>query len=313
MGQVVVSRRTDPAGNLALEEALLAVPRTDTWLYLWRNGPVVVIGRNQNPYLECSLDYLEEQGIPVVRRLSGGGAVYHDLGNLNYTFLCPESQMDVRRQTGLIQRAVQDLGVSCTFSGRNDLLCAGRKISGQAYYTGNGGAYHHGTLLVDVDLERMARALTPSGLKLETKSVPSVRRRVVNLRELNPEITVEAVAKALARRFQEEYGPAAVQEWDFEASPPPNLARYRSAQWNLGSCPAYGASMDVSTSAGIFQVRAKVVHGRITEAALSTDALEQVPVPLLEQALLDCPFLASEVAGRLEEALRPGGIPKEQE
>ena len=163
------------------------------------------------------------------------------------------------------------------------------------------------------ELERMARALTPSGLKLETKSVPSVRRRVVNLRELNPEITVEAVAKALARRFQEEYGPAAVQEWDFEASPPPNLARYRSAQWNLGSCPAYGASMDVSTSAGIFQVRAKVVHGRITEAALSTDALEQVPVPLLEQALLDCPFLASEVAGRLEEALRPGGIPKEQE
>ena len=89
MGQIILSARTDPAENLALEETLLFTPRREPWLYLWCNRPVVVIGRNQNPYLECSLDQLEQTGVPVVRRLSGGGAVYHDLGNLNYTFFCP--------------------------------------------------------------------------------------------------------------------------------------------------------------------------------------------------------------------------------
>ena len=162
MGQIILSARTDPAENLALEETLLFTPRREPWLYLWCNRPVVVIGRNQNPYLECSLDQLEQTGVPVVRRLSGGGAVYHDLGNLNYTFFCPEEQMDIQHQTNVIRRALEDLGITATFSGRNDLLVEGRKISGAAYYTENGCAYHHGTLLIDVDLEQMACLLYTS-------------------------------------------------------------------------------------------------------------------------------------------------------
>lgn len=206
MGQIILSARTDPAENLALEETLLFTPRREPWLYLWCNRPVVVIGRNQNPYLECSLDQLEQTGVPVVRRLSGGGAVYHDLGNLNYTFFCPEEQMDIQHQTNVIRRALEDLGITATFSGRNDLLVEGRKISGAAYYTENGCAYHHGTLLIDVDLEQMAQALTPSGLKLKTKSISSVRQRVANLKEINPNLTMTAVAQALMARFQAEYG-----------------------------------------------------------------------------------------------------------
>lgn len=305
MGQIIVSDRTDPAENLALEETLLFIPRREPWLYLWRNRPVVVIGCNQNPYLECSLDELERNGIMLARRLSGGGAVYHDLGNLNYTFLCPEDQMDIQRQTGVLQQALGDLGIVCTFSGRNDLLVGGRKISGQAYYTENGCAYHHGTLLIDVDLERMAQALTPSGLKLKTKSISSVRQRVANLREFAPNLTVTAAARALIARFQQEYGAAEIKVWDFDAHPPEHLERYRSAAWNLGNCPAYDAVLEVAVAGGIVRVMAHVAQGAITKASLSSDLLETVSIPCMEQALTGCPFTEEAIVKRLERDFQP--------
>ena len=305
MGQIILSARTDPAENLALEETLLFTPRREPWLYLWCNRPVVVIGRNQNPYLECSLDQLEQTGVPVVRRLSGGGAVYHDLGNLNYTFFCPEEQMDIQHQTNVIRRALEDLGITATFSGRNDLLVEGRKISGAAYYTENGCAYHHGTLLIDVDLEQMAQALTPSGLKLKTKSISSVRQRVANLKEINPNLTMTAVAQALMARFQAEYGAAEVRTWDFEVCPPEHLERYRSAAWNLGDCPAYDAALEVPVAGGVVRVMAHGVHGAITKASLSSDLLEALSVLCLEQALTGCLFTAEAISERLEKYLRP--------
>ena len=192
------SRSFDPYENLALEEALLSrVGEGELILYLWQNEGTVVIGRNQNPWKECRTALLAEEGGHLARRLSGGGAVFHDRGNLNFTFLMNEADYDLPRQLTVLERACRSLGIPAQRSGRNDLLAEGRKFSGNAFYKHNGKAYHHGTLMLDVDMERVSRYLSPSKAKLAAKGVDSVRSRVVNLREFVPELTIERLADAL--------------------------------------------------------------------------------------------------------------------
>lgn len=199
-------RGTDPYENLALEEALLSrVGEGELILYLWQNERTVVIGKNQNPWKECRTALLAEEGGHLARRLSGGGAVFHDLGNLNFTFLMPEAEYALSRQLSVIELACRSLGVPVQRSGRNDLLADGRKFSGNAFYKHNGKAYHHGTLMVDVDLERVSRYLSPSRAKLAAKGVDSVRSRVVNLKELVPDLTVERLADALVDALLDVY------------------------------------------------------------------------------------------------------------
>ena len=195
-----------PYENLALEEALLhRVGKGELILYLWQNERTVVIGKNQNPWKECRTALLSEEGGHLARRLSGGGAVFHDLGNLHFTFLMPAQDYDLPRQLTVIQRACRSLGIPAERSGRNDLLADGRKFSGNAFYKHNGKAYHHGTLMVDVDLDRVQRYLSPSKAKLAAKGVESVRSRVVNLREFVPTLTVEQLADALIAALAEVY------------------------------------------------------------------------------------------------------------
>ena len=192
------SRSFDPYENLALEEALLSrVGEGELILYLWQNEGTVVIGRNQNPWKECRTALLAEEGGHLARRLSGGGAVFHDRGNLNFTFLMNEADYDLPRQLTVLERACRSLGIPAQRSGRNDLLAEGRKFSGNAFYKHAGKAYHHGTLMLDVDMERVSRYLSPSKAKLAAKGVDSVRSRVVNLREFVPELTIDRLADAL--------------------------------------------------------------------------------------------------------------------
>ena len=153
----------DPFFNLAVEEYLLQ--NTDEGcctLYLWQNQNTVVIGRNQNAFKECRTTLLEDEGGKLARRLSGGGAVFHDLGNLNFTFLVPTADYDLDKQLKVIELACEKLGVKVERSGRNDILADGRKFSGNAFYKNGPRAYHHGTLMVDVDREKMGRYLNPS-------------------------------------------------------------------------------------------------------------------------------------------------------
>ena len=194
----------DPHRNLAIEQHLLeSVLGGCCLLYLWRNERTVVIGRNQNAWAECRTALLSEEGGTLARRLSGGGAVYHDLGNLNFTFLMRTWDYDLARQLSVIRRACAVCGIETEISGRNDLLADGRKFSGNAFYHHEGRSYHHGTLLVDVDGEAMKRYLSPSKAKLEAKGVESVRSRVVNLKELNPAIAVETLKAAMKTAFAE--------------------------------------------------------------------------------------------------------------
>ena len=196
----------DPYENLAAEQTLLErVGEGEMILYLWQNARTVVIGRNQNPWKECRTALLAEEGGHLARRLSGGGAVFHDLGNLNFTFLMREEDYDLSRQLSVIERACRSLGIPVERSGRNDLLADGRKFSGNAFYHHQGRAYHHGTLMVDVDLEMVQRYLSPSKAKLAAKGVDSVRSRVVNLKEFVPDLSIERLSEALISAFAAVY------------------------------------------------------------------------------------------------------------
>ena len=178
---------TDPHRNLATEAYLTeTVPEDTCILYLWQNRHTVVIGRNQNAWRECRTTLLEQEGGVLARRLSGGGAVYHDMGNLNFTFSLPTAAYDLRRQQEVLVAACRRLGIPAECSGRNDILTGGRKFSGNSFYHHGGRSFHNGTLLIDVDMEKLGRYLAPSQGKLESKGVASVRSRVVNLSQIQP-------------------------------------------------------------------------------------------------------------------------------
>lgn len=285
---------TDPHYNLALEEMLFnAAAEGECILYLWQNRHTVVIGRNQNPWLECRTRQLEEDGGFLARRLSGGGAVYHDLGNLNFTFLVRKEDYDLPRQLSVIARACQSLGIPAEISGRNDITADGRKFSGNAFYEHQGRAYHHGTLLVDVDMAQMGRYLSPSPAKLQAKGVTSVRSRVVNLKELRPGLTIPEMAAAMEEAFSQVYGlPAEPMDASGLDREQLDALYRRNAGWEW----LYGRKLPFT-----FQCAGKYPWGEVTiqlaaeggivrEAAVYTDAMDGGFAPLLERAFAGCPF-----------------------
>lgn len=279
----------DPYENLAIEQYLLETVKEGTCiLYLWQNQNTVVIGRNQNAWKECRTALLEQEGGHLARRLSGGGAVFHDLGNLNFTFLMPQADYDLDRQLSIIQEAVRSFGIDAEKSGRNDVLAQGRKFSGNAFYKNGTQAYHHGTLLVDVDTQRMGRYLNPSKAKLQSKGVDSVRSRVVNLRELNPDLTIPGLKAAMAEAFSKVYG--------LKAEPLPEEAldrsridflRQRNAswEWRYGQKIPFTFEMEERFSWGSIRVELQVENGVVQQAKVYSDAMDCFFPPKLEQAL----------------------------
>ena len=197
--------QTIPYHNLALEEQLLKnVEVGQCILYLWQNKQTVVIGHNQNAWKECQVSKLLEDGGYLVR-LSGGGAVFHDMGNLNFTFLVRKEDYDLNKQLDVILKAVQKLGLHAEKSGRNDILVDGKKFSGNAYFETEGHCYHHGTIMVNVNLPELSKYLSVSKDKLVSKGVDSVQSRVMNLSQANPDITIEKLKGALQEAFSEVY------------------------------------------------------------------------------------------------------------
>lgn len=289
----------DPHLNLAIEQYLMETVEEDACiLFLWQNQNTVVIGKNQNAWKECRTALLEQEGGILARRLSGGGAVFHDLGNLNFTFLVPQSEYDLDRQFAVIAEAVSLLGLRSERSGRNDVLAEGRKFSGNAFYKNGHQAYHHGTLLVDVDMEKLGRYLNPSKAKLQAKGVDSVRSRVVNLRELNPEITVGSVRKAMAAAFETVYGLTATRlddsMLDREAI---EALRQRNAswEWNYGQKLPFTAEYEERFAWGGVQIQLSVESGVIASAKVYSDSMDWSIAPKLEQALTGCRFAAEDL------------------
>ena len=308
---VYESGGVDPYRNLALEQHLHETAFGGCCLlYLWQNQNTVVIGRNQNAWAECRTALLASERGRLARRLSGGGAVYHDLGNLNFTFLMRTEDYDLNKQQAVIRAACRHFGVETEVSGRNDLTAEGRKFSGNAFYHHDGRSYHHGTLLVDVDTDRMTRYLSPSKAKLSHKGVESVRARVVNLAELNPEITVSRLKAAMKDAFSEVYGlPLALHTAIDEERVDALTRHYASDAWLFGQKLPFTLRCEQRFSWGGVELQLSIGHGVITDARVYTDAMDEAFAPKLMTALLGCHLKTDAI----QDALRRTDLSTEQQ
>lgn len=303
--QIYVGQTMNPYENLAIEKHLFdTVPDDGCLLYLWQNEHTVVIGRNQNPWEECRCALLEEEGGKLARRLSGGGAVYHDRGNLNFTFLCPTDLYDINKQTQVIQTACRIAGIDTTISGRNDILADGRKFSGNAFYHSHGHSYHHGTLLVDADMQRVARYLTPAKAKLESKGVKSVRSRVVNLRELAPNLTIDTMKSHMVAAFEQVYGLPVAERQEIDRQAVTELAKAYGS-WDF----LYGKPMPFTLAcAGRFDWGQVTMHlhvrdGVVRDAQVFTDAMDWQLAELVQRALVGCRLTDRDITAALPRAV----------
>ena len=301
--QYLTGTGTDPHRNLAIEEYLTdTVPAGTCILYLWQNRHTVVIGRNQNAWKECRTTELAHDGGTLARRLSGGGAVYHDMGNLNFTFSLRTEDYDLRRQQRVIVEACRLLDVEAEISGRNDILTNGCKFSGNSFYSHAGCSFHNGTLLLNVDMANLGKYLTPSKAKLTSKGVESVRSRVINLTELRPTLSVEEMSQAMIAAFQNVYGlPAqALCEEELDAAEiARRYERFHSYDWNYGKTFAFSFSCAERFSWGECTLELAVSKGRVEQAAVFSDAMDAEFAQPLAAALTGCRFTLDELCARI--------------
>jgi lipoate-protein ligase A len=277
---------------------------TQQTLYIWRNQETVVIGRNQNPWSECNLSKMEEDGVFLARRMSGGGAVFHDLGNTCFTFLSPKEGYDRNANIKILLAALKRLGVTAEASGRNDLIVnvegdGGtdiRKISGSAYRETRDRCFHHGTFLINADLTRLANYLTPHPKKLQSKGRASVRSRVINLKELAANFTHEALSEALIEEFFSFYGARApIEHLDHGfLSSLENLQKtydqFASWDWRFGHAPQFHHEMTEYLGLGFMQVFVDVDHAMISRAKVFSDALFPDLIEEFERELVGKPY-----------------------
>ena len=291
-------------------------------LFLWQNRRTVVIGKNQNCWKECHVSALEEDGGFLARRLSGGGAVFHDLGNLNFTFIARRADYNVDRQLQVIIAALESLGLHSEKTGRNDVTVDGRKFSGNAFFQSGDYCCHHGTLLVDVDRELMSRYLNVSREKLASKSVSSVKSRVVNLRELLPGLTLEQLKMALVDAFSQVYGmrPRHMEEGELPAEEIERLTeRFASAAWKYGRKMPFDYELARRFGWGDIQLQLHVEGGVVLDAAAYSDAMDPEFIGRLPEALKGCACGREGLCGALEQmageygaGTDPGGAPLSQ-
>lgn len=275
MNYLFVSDTGNALRNLAVDEYFLDhVGPEDMLLYFYINRSAVIIGRGQNPWAECNLAAMERDGVQLVRRITGGGAVFHDEGNLNFSFIAGEAIYDVSRQLGMIMSAVRALGIDCDFTGRNDLVAEGRKFSGNAYCRRKKIHQHHGTLLVNSDLSRLQNYLNVDVRKLQSKGVKSVRSRVCNLSEFAPGLRCEALLASLREAFRAEYGEYTVlTEPDADALAP-YLEKHASDAWRLGETPRFDVEIENRFPWGGVQLLLTLRKGAVAEVRVFSDALD---------------------------------------
>ena len=301
------TENTYPYRNLAMEEYLLRNCGEDECiLYLWQNRNTVVMGKNQNCWKECRVSELEKDGGYLVRRLSGGGAVYHDMGNLNFTFLVRRENYDVDRQMSVIIKAMQLLGIHAEKSGRNDATVDGRKFSGNAFYEKGGFCYHHGTLLLDADTEKMSEYLNVSRAKLKSKGVDSVRSRVANLCEFYPGITVDLVSEKMREAFGMIYG-LETEEFDesrFDAAAlEEGEKKFASWEWKYGRKIPFSYEFGKRFEWGEVQIQLRVNGGVIESANVFSDSMDERWPEILADALKGSSYDRQTVCGIMEKTV----------
>lgn len=287
-----ISNQYDPYINIATEKHLFDTVEKDcVILYLWQNDKTVVIGKNQNPWTECQCSLLEQDGGRVARRLSGGGAVYHDLGNLNFTFISATENYDLSRQMQVVKYACSLAGIDTQISGRNDILAGDKKFSGNAFYNSKGKSYHHGTILINTNMQKMSTYLTPSRAKLESKGVKSVKSRTVNLQELSATLTCDKMREYMLTSFDKVYGLSASLCQNLDTDEILKLSNtYGSWEYIYGTPIPFTFSCDGSFSWGQITLQIQVGNGIINHIKAYTDSMDWALSELIESALLNCRF-----------------------
>ena len=282
---------TDPRLNLALEEFLLRHAQTaEPLLLLYINEPSVIIGRNQNVWQETDPAFIKNTNIYLVRRLSGGGTVYHDLGNLNYSFIT-QGQQDLHkfeRVTEPIIRVLRNLGVDAEMRGRSDIVIDNQKISGNAQYASRGRMFSHGTLLFDSNIADLRKAIKPRQIEIESKAVQSVRSSVGNIRELLPgALTIAGFKRAILNGI---FGPGKIPtleltEEDWKQVKQIAVERYMSWEWNIGRSPRFKVLKSEQYPKGAVEIQAEVEKGLIKNIVVSADYFSGQDIAHLEKLL----------------------------
>ncbi len=261
---VYLSRNRSPFWNLAVEEQLLdRASRTQPALFLWQSRPAVVIGRNQNPWMECDLEMAAREDVWIVRRHSGGGAVYQDEGNLNYAFFMPREQYVAESVFSDMQTFLNEIGIRAERFNRTGLAVEGRKISGNAFCLRRHGAQHHGTLLINADLRALSAALKPASLQIETRATASIRAPVGNLIDWRPALTVPALIKAMTKYFSGGAAPMDVEQEIDVASVDARAAYLSTKECVFGLTPTFAVEHN--------QQQIRVEKGRVATLEPSTE------------------------------------------
>lgn len=291
-----ISHSHDGWQNLALDEWFLDhMQPDDMLLYFYINENAVIIGRNQNPWKECDLTAMDRDHVQLVRRITGGGAVYHDLGNLNFSFIAGDSRYDLDKQLRLILEAVSSFGIPCAFSGRNDLLADGKKFSGNAFCARNHIRQHHGTLLLNADLGKLQNYLHVDPKKIRSKGIESVRARVCNLSEFTPDVTTDAMLAAIRNAYTNLYGP--VEDYILTDEDLVGVQAYvekqNSWEWKMGNTMPFDVELTERFPWGGVQLLLSLKNATVEQAQVYTDAIDTTLSDELQTRLLGCRFASA--------------------
>ena len=296
---------TDPHWNMAFDEFILEqFPLDEPVFYLWQNRPSVIIGFNQNAYAEVNLDYLSQKGIVLARRVTGGGAVYHDLGNLNYTIAGRSRDLDrdYPDYLNFIVNALRRLGVAAELTGRNDILVDGRKCSGYAKRVWKDRLMVHGTLMFDVDLTELTAALAVPGSKLSAAGVASVRSRVANLKDYLPQFTtIQAFQSALQQILSAGDGLLSLTQEQLGAISREADTKFRTWEWNYGRSHRADFSSRRKFGCGTVEASWSIVHGCIADLHFAGDFLGNLSPDGLIERLNGCRYDRTKLLERLSQ------------
>lgn len=285
---------TDPHYNMAFDEFCLEqLPLEEPVFYLWKNRPSVIIGLNQNAYGEVNLDFLDAHGITLARRVTGGGAVYHDLQNLNYTIVGRSNDLekDYPGYMTLVVNALRRLGVNAELSGRNDIMVDGRKVSGYAKRVWKDRLMVHGTLMYDVDMDTLTQVLNVPGGKLEAAGIASVHSRVANLKDYLPQFaSIDELKSGLHRILSD--GDAEVPLSDTQKAAVAEIAKekFGTWEWNYGRSPLTSFCKKKKFACGTVEARFAVTRGIITEVAFCGDFIGGLPADAVADKIRGCKF-----------------------